>query len=190
MKKLMMTAGVGALAFAMSACFTLQGFSIKAGALKPGHSTKIAITVHPASTTPSKEYQFVLIGNDTPTDLSVGNATWGTNGKFGGPKAMVAQAGLYSSIGTDCDGSALTLSALSSMTWKGFTTQNKVADKGLVAQSAVIQIGLKAKKGATSEDIVGVVGVTGIWGDTTGDGVSADDTFACTGNGSGSVTII
>jgi hypothetical protein len=35
-----------------------------------------------------------------------------------------------------------------------------------------------------------VIGVTGIWGDTTGDGVSPDDTFLCTGNGAGAVNII
>jgi predicted small secreted protein len=190
MKKYLVTAGVGALAFLLSSCFTLQGFSIKAGALKPGRSTTIAVTVHPATSTPSKEYQFVLIGIDTPDDLSAGNATWGTNGKFGGPKAMVVQAGLYTDLGTDCDGSALTLSGLSSYTWKGYTTQTQVRDKGLVAESAVIQIGLKAKNGATSGDPVQVIGVTGIWGDTTGDGVSPDDTFLCTGNGAGAVNII
>ncbi len=190
MRKFLTVAGVGALAFLLSSCFTLQGFSIKVGALKPGKSTLIAVTVHPASSTPSREYQFVLIGVDEPTDLSAGNAIWGTNGNFGGPKPMVVAPGMYASVGTDCDGGSFTLSALGSLTWKGYVTQTKVRDKGLVAQSAVIQIGLKAKKAAASHDVVEVVGVTGVWGDTTGDGVSPDDTFACTGNGSGAVNII
>jgi hypothetical protein len=192
MKKFFTLAGIGVLAFVMSSCFTLQGFSIKAGALKPGDSTTVTMTVHPALTTSSvleKGYQFVLIGIDTPADLSAGNATWGTNGKFGGPKAMVVQSGLLAAIGTSCDGTGFTLTALSALTWKGYATQNQVNDKQLVAQKSEIEIGLKAKSGALSGDVVEVVGVTGLWQDDTGDGVTADDTFLCTGNAAGGVTI-
>ena len=53
-----------------------------------------------------------------------------------------------------------------------------------------ISVGLNAKGGAASGDYVQVVGVTGIWQDATGDGLTGDDTFGCTGNGSGAVTII
>jgi hypothetical protein len=149
------------------------------------------VTVHPASSTPSRAYQFVLIGNDTPADLNVGSATWGTNGNFGGPKPMVVQAGLFAGIGTDCDGGSFTLSALGGLTWKGYTTQTMVRDKGLVGLSAAIQIGVKAKNAATSGDSIQVVGVTGVWVDTGGEGaITGDDTFLCTGNGSGAMNII
>ena len=177
------------MAFTLSSCFTLQAFSIKKGALQPKDSTKLTMTVHPASTTASKEYQFALVGVDNPDDLVAQSATWGANGEFGGPKAMVVQAGLYTDIGTDCDSPALTLSALTSLTWKGYTTQNKVSDKGAVSKTSVIEIGLKAKKDAGSGDVVEVIAVTGVWGDATGDGVSADDAFICTGNGAGGVNI-
>jgi hypothetical protein len=190
MKKLLIGGGAIAMAFLLSSCFVLQAFVIKKGALQPGDTTTIAMTVHPASTTASKEYQFVLVGVDTPADLAVGKATWGTNGNFGGPTPMVVQAGLYTAVGTDCDTDpAFTLSALSGLTWKGFTTQNKVGDKGAVSKTSVIAIVLNAKKAATSSDTVQVVGVTGVWGDATGDGVSSDDSFICSGNGSGAVFI-
>jgi hypothetical protein len=192
MKKFLSIAGIGVLAFVMSSCFSLQGFLIKAAALKPGDSTKILITVHPASDTKtgfSRAYQFVLIGVDTPEDLRAGPAVWGTNGTFGGPKKMVVQASLFSAIGTDCDVTGFTMSDLSGYTWKGYATQNQVNDRQQVGKSAVIQIGLKATKGAGSGDPVTVVGVTGLWEDATGDGVSGDDTFACLGNGSGAVNI-
>jgi hypothetical protein len=189
MKKLLIGGGAIAMAFLLSSCFVLQAFVIKKGALSPGDTTTIAMTVHPASTTASKEFQFALVGVDTPADLGAGKATWGTNGNFGGPTPMVVQAGLYAAIGTDCDSPGFTLSALNSMTWKGFTTQHKVGDKGMVSKTSVIGIVLNAKKAATSDDTVEVVGVTGVWGDQTGDGVTSDDTFICTGNGSGAVFI-
>lgn len=193
MRKLLVTAGIGSLAFLLSSCFVLQGFSIGKGALSPGQSTKINMTVHPwlASGNPfSRAYQFVLVGVDTPADLGVGGATWGTNHKFGGPKPMVVQANLYSTLGTACDGTGFSLSALSSNTWKGFVTQTPIKDKQLIATSVKISVGLNAKGGAASGDYVQVVGVTGIWQDATGDGLTGDDTFGCTGNGSGAVTII
>ena len=131
MKRLFMAGGAVAMAFLLSSCFTLQAFSIKKGALQPKDSTKIDDDRAPVRRHSAlKQYQFALVGVDTPDDLAAQNATWGANGEFGGPKPMVVQAGLYAAIGTDCDGSALTLSALSSMTWKGYTTQNMVADKG------------------------------------------------------------
>jgi hypothetical protein len=191
MKRLLTVAGVGALALLLSSCFTLQGFSIKTGALKPGAKTKLSMTLRPTSTTPSKTYQFVLVGINTPGDLRAGKATWGTNGTFGGPKPMVVQPNLYTSIGTDCDTTGLTLSALGgTFTWKGYTTQNRVSDKGLVKKKAVTQIVLKATSSATVTDSVQVIGATGIWTDVTSNGVSADDIFSCTGNGAGAITII
>ena len=99
MKRLFMAGGAVAMAFLLSSCFTLQAFSIKKGALQPKDSTKITMTVHPASTSALKQYQFALVGVDNPDDLAAQNATWGANGEFGGPKPMVVQAGLYAAIG-------------------------------------------------------------------------------------------
>ena len=190
MKKLLVTGGIVSMAFLLSSCFTLQSFVIGVAALQPGKSTKISMKVHPASTSPSKEYQFVLVGIDSPTDLSFQKAVWGANKEFGGPKAMDVAANMYTAIGTDCDGGGFTLSAITGMTWRGYTTMNKVPDKGKVADSALVTVGLKAKPGASSGDVTEIVGVTGIWGDTTGDGVTNDDTFLCTGNGSGALNIL
>jgi hypothetical protein len=192
MKKYLITAGVGALAFLLSSCFTLQSFLLQKGALAPGSSTVVLIGVHPYSavdTTFRKEYQFTLIGIDTPADASAGGAKWDTKGNFNGPQAMVVQSGLLTAIGTSCDGSGFSLSGLSGLTWKGFTTQSAVSDKGLVSKTSQIQVAIKAKGGATSGDNVQVVGVTGMWDDATGNGVSGDDGFACTGNGSAELYI-
>ena len=192
MKKYLVTAGVGAMALLLSSCFTLQSFILQKGALAPGSSTNVLINVHPYSAldnTFRREYQFALVGVDTPGDVSVGGAKWDTKANFNGPQAMVVQSGLLTAIGTSCDASGFSLSGLSGLTWKGFTTQGNVNDKGLVSKTAQIQIALKAKGAATSGDNVQVVGVTGMWDDSTGDGVSSDDTFACTGNGSAELYI-
>ena len=187
MRKLFTLMGVGALAFLLSSCFTLQSFILQDGALKPGTSTKVLINVHPYSavdTTFRKEYQFVLVGIDTPADATAGAAKWDVKGAFNGPQSMVVQSGLLTAIGTSCDASGFSLSGLSGLTWKGYTTQNAVSDKGLVSKTAQISVAVKALNGATADDNVQVVGVTGMWDDSTGDGVSGDDSFFCTGNGS------
>jgi hypothetical protein len=192
MKKVLTMAGIGGLAFLLSSCFTLQSFILQDGALKPGSSTKVLINVHPYSAvddTFRKEYQFVLIGNDTPADVSVGTSKWDTKGTFNGPQSMVLQSGLITAIGTACDASGFSLSGLSGLTWVGFTTQSAVSDKGLVSKTAQIQVNVKAKNSATDDENVQVVGVTGMWDDSTGDGVSGDDGFQCTGNGSAELYI-
>ena len=192
MKKYLITAGVGALAFLLSSCFTLQSFILQDGALAPGSSTNVLISVHPYSAldnTFRREHQFVLVGIDTPADASAGTAKWDTKGNFNGPQAMVVQSGLLTAIGTSCDAPGFSLSGLSGLTWKGFATQTNVNDKGLVSKTAQIQVGIKAKGAATSGDNVQVIGVTGMWDDSTGDGVTGDDAFACTGNGSAELYI-
>jgi hypothetical protein len=189
MKRLLMVGGAAAMALLLSSCFVLQAFVIKKGALRPGDSTTIQMTVHPASTSASKEFQFVLIGVATPADLVAGAAVWGANGAFGGPKNMRGQSGLYAAVGTQCDSDEMTLSNLSGYTWKGYTTRGKVADKGAIGQTSLIKVALKAKNAAASGDAVEVLGVTGVWGDQTGDGVTGDDTFVCTGDGIGVVSI-
>jgi hypothetical protein len=186
MKKLLMVGGAAAMAFLLSSCFVLQGVVLKNGALAPGKSTMLNITVRPASTEKtgfSKLYQFVLVGVDTPADATVGKATWGTNGAFGGPLNMPVSSALAGAIGTDCDNNGFAYSTLTGITWKGFVTSNPVADKQAVAKKAVVQVVVKTTPGATSGDNVSVIALTGAWVDD-GDGIlNAPDTFACTGNG-------
>ena len=182
------------LVLMLSSCFSLQSFSLLNGALAPGGLTKAQFVVRPASTVKnsfSKLYQFVLVGVDTPSDVSVGKATWGVNKKFGGPQNMPVSSVLPTSISTDCDTTGFTFSGISStLTWKGFVTLNPMPDHQAVTQKSVIQVVVKAKGTATHQDTVTVVGLTGAWLDD-GDGiVNAPDTFACTGNASTSLFII
>ena len=103
------------LVLVLSSCFSLQSFSLLNGALAPGHSTNARFVVRPASTQSTgfnKEYQFVLVGVDTPADLGVGKAVWGANRKFGGPQNMPVSSTLPGSIGTDCDTSGFSFSGL------------------------------------------------------------------------------
>ena len=181
------------LVLVLSSCFTLQKFSLLKGALAPGSSTTAEFTVRPASSQSTgfnKLYQFVLVGVDTPADVTVGKARWGVNGKFGGPQSMPVSSALSGAIGTDCDTSGFSFSGLSgSVTWKGFVTLNPIADKRAVTKTSVIDVGIKATSGATPDDTVNVVGLTGAWVDD-GDGIiNAPDSFVCTGNASTSIFI-
>jgi hypothetical protein len=194
MKKRLLGVVAIPLVLMLSSCFSLQSFSLLNGALAPGGLTKAQFVVRPASTVKnsfSKLYQFVLVGVDTPSDVSVGKATWGVNKKFGGPQNMPVSSVLPTSIGTDCDTTGFTFSGISStLTWKGFVTLNPMPDHQAVTQKSVIQVVVKAKGTATHQDTVTVVGLTGAWLDD-GDGiVNAPDTFACTGNASTSLFII
>jgi len=82
------------LPLVLSSCFVLQSFGVTAGTLTPGAKTKAVFTLRPNSTSPDTNYQFVVVGVDDPAQLAVGKATWGTNGRFGGPAPMVAESGL------------------------------------------------------------------------------------------------
>jgi len=182
------------LVLVLSSCFSLQSFSLLNGALAPGQATLARFVVRPASTQSTgvnKEYQFVLVGVDTPADLGVGKAVWGANGKFGGPQNMPVSSTLAGAVGTDCDTSGFSFSGLTAggVTWKGFVTLNPIADRKAVTLTSRIDVGIKAKGTATPNDTVNVVGLTGAWVDD-GDGViNAPDSFICTGNASTSVFI-
>jgi hypothetical protein len=198
MKKLLVTAGIASMAFLLSSCFVLQGFVLHKGALAPGKGTTLTLTVRPASTDKnplSKGYQFVLVGiQSSNPDLRSEKATWGTNHAFGGPDVMPSAPAILASIGTNCDGSGFSLStAMGSGTWKAYTTKFAIPDKQKVDLTAAITVALKALPGATHDDQVTVVAATGAWYDNTGGGTAgapdATDTYACTGNGSGSIFI-
>ncbi len=190
-KKIMVVALVGVLALLSTSClFSMQGFTVLKGKINAGDSTKAQFILHPTSTTKYKEYQFVLVGTDNPGVLSVKKATWGTNGKFGGPVNMPSSNSLAGTLVTDggCQSSGLAFGEMTGITWKGFFTISEVANKGKPAQKVIVQVGLKAANDAT-DTIVGVAGVTGMWSDT-GNGVpGAEDTFVCTGIASTSVWV-
>ena len=189
MKKASLVLMVPALAFLLSSCMIMQGFSVQAGSLAPGSLTKAVFTLHPASTTKSNRFQFVMIGVDHPGDIAVGKAVWGTNKKFGGPLLMFASNTLATSLGAQCQANGLNFNTVTGMTWKSFYTPHGIADKGLVEQKAVTTVLLKAKAAATSGDTVGVVGIAGVWVDDGNGTIGPEDAFLCTGISSSSIYI-
>jgi hypothetical protein len=184
MKRLISAAGIAGMAFLLSSCFVLQGFSVLANKIAPGGTTKAQLTLHPNTTSPDSGYQFVVIGVDDSNELKALKATWGTNGKFGGPFAMSVSAPLPQAI-TDsgaffCKSNGFDYTTLTGLTLKGYITPNKVKDKGLVNTKAILQVGIKAVGDSTSGEKA-VIAITGKWQDS-GDGiVNSDDTFYCTG---------
>ncbi|HEU4356091.1 MAG TPA: hypothetical protein VFT27_10925 [Actinomycetota bacterium] len=179
------------LALVSTSClFSMQGFTVMKGAINAGDSTKAQFTLHPTSTQKFREYQFVLVGTDNPTALSVKKATWGTNGAFGGPSNMPSSGNLASVLVTDggCQSNGLAFGDMTGITWKGFFTSTEVANKGLPGKKVIVQVGLKAASDAT-DAIVGVTGVTGMWSDD-GDGIlNVADAFVCTGIASTSIWV-
>ena len=192
MKKLSFVAMAGAMAFLLSSCFTLQSFSLLAGALKLGQSTRAQFVVRPFSTvkTPgiSTAHQFVLVGINAPHtgDLLATKATWNVkkNKAFAPIQNMPVSSALAGAIGTQCDTNGFTYSTITGVTWKGYITVNPIGDKQLVGQTSVIQVGLKVPLTATHQDNVTVIGITGAWIDSgNGGGPDSADSFLCAGNG-------
>jgi len=180
------------LPLVLSSCFVLQSFSVTAGTLALGEKTTARFTLRPTSTSPDKSYQFVVVGVDNPAQLAVGKATWGTNGTFGGPAPMVAEPNLDDAlVAAACGSNGVTFDEVTGMTWKGFRTATKVADKGKVGTPAVVDVVIKAKSTASTDTRDGVVGWTGTWLDD-GDGIvesNGDDAYACSGFATSSVYI-
>lgn len=183
MKKVAVIALVGVLALLLTSClFSMQGFTVLKGAINAGDATKAQFTLHPTSTTKFRAYQFVLVGTNSPTSLSVKKATWGTNGAFGGPANMPSSNNLATTLVADggCESNGLAFGDMTGITWKGFFTSTQIANKGQVSKKVIVQVGLKATNDAT-DAAIGVTGVTGVWEDD-GDGVlNVADTFVCTG---------
>ena len=191
MKRLGMLAIGGTLALLLSSCFVLQGFSLQATSVRPGNSTKAQFVLHPMQTAKTAEgtgipirtnYQFVVVGVPDSNDLVVGKATWGTNGKFGGPQNMLASTALPGAMATSgCSSNGLDFASITNTTWKGFLTQGPINDRGLVDDKAIVQVGIKAKASAATATSNAIFGIQGTWVDD-GDGFlnSADD-FFCMG---------
>jgi hypothetical protein len=201
MKKLAMVAMGAAMAFLLSSCFVLQGFSVLANSVRPGNSTKAQFVLHPfqeareyppggGGVAIRTNYQFVVVGVPTSGDLTVGGATWGTNGSFGGPQAMHASAALPAAMDSaGCSSNGLDFSSISNTTWKGFLTLAPINDKGAVNDEAVVKVVIKAKASAATATSNAIFGVQGTWTDD-GDGVVNDaDTFTCMGIASSSLYV-
>jgi hypothetical protein len=187
-RKLRFGALAAGLALLATGCFSLQGFSVKDSSLSPGQKTKIQFVERPtAPSVKDKAYQFVLIGVSKTSDLGLGKAVWGTNGKFAGPLTMASSVPLASSATAPgkCSASGLDVSSVTGVTWKAYVTPIKVADKGKVDQVAITQVNATAKKTATPDDLVTVIGVSGAWYDSTSTGTvgvpDTTDSFLCNG---------
>jgi hypothetical protein len=188
-KKLFRSLMAVPLVVLLSGClFMLQGFVVLDGHIEPGTKTKARFTLRPATATNDRIFQFVVVGVDDGGDLAVGKATWGTNGKFGGPKKMPVSPGLPAAMdaSNDCVVSGFNFGSVSGTTWKAFLLE--VRTKGKVKQAATVDAVVQATQGAT-EGPWPVIGVTGKWVDD-GDGlVNAVDTFTCSGASTSSVYV-
>ena len=182
MKRIGLILGTGAMALLLSSCFVMQGFTLRATSLNPGKSTKAVFTLHPYGTDSNSQYEFVLIGVENSNDLTVQGAKWGTNGKFGGPKAMSSEPSLDETLVSDggCGSNGLDFGSITGMTWKGFMTTGKIRDRGQVDQKAAVEVGVKAIASAATGNQT-VIGVSGSWADDGDHVIEAADTFYCGG---------
>ena len=182
-KKVALLALAGSMVFLMSCGFALKGFVLLKASVEPGQKTTARFHLRPADETKDRYHQFVLVGVTTGGDVAVGKATWGTNGKFGGPLPMPAAPTLAATLDAEgtCSSNGLVFDNITGVTWKGFVTPKKIADRGLVGQSATTDVVVKATASAGTDANYAVVGVSGVWLDD-GDGVlDGDDTFLCSG---------
>jgi hypothetical protein len=172
-----------------SCLFMLQAYIVLDGNLGQGEKTKARFTLRPANTDNERVYQFVVVGVTDGGDLKVGKATWGTNGKFGGPRAMPVSQPLPAAMTTadTCSTSGFDFASVSGITWKAFMIQ--IRTKGKVNQKAVVEAVVKATQGATTGTSYSVIGVTGIWIDDGDSVVNGADTFICSGASTSSVYV-
>ena len=175
------------MALLLSSCFVLQSFVILANSIAPGGKTKVVFTLHAATTTtglPLK--QFVVVGVPDGGDLAAKKTTWGRNGTYGGPYRMPANAALPAALAasSDCDGNGFDFAAVTGVTWKAYVTPTNVNDRGKVNKDVVVQTGIRAVPGATSDTSAQILGVSGGWQDD-GDGIPepGDDAYNCGGFG-------
>jgi hypothetical protein len=181
-KKVGFALGGTALTFLLSSCWLLQSFTVLDYTVDIGQTTKAQFTLRPWDEAfKQNQFQFVLVGVDDATALSVGKAVWGTNGTFGGPLTMPNSAALPGAIGSDCQSHGLDYASITGITWKGYVTPNAIRDRGLVEKKALVQVNIKATTDASvSVDYV-IMGIAGTWVDD-GDGlVNAADSFTCWG---------
>ena len=139
--------------------------------------------------TKTNQPQFVIVGVSTGGDLTVGKATWGTNGLFGVPLPMRSEPDILTSVGTQCSSNGLNFADVTGMDWKAFLTPVSIPDRGRVEKKALVQVVVKATAGAGTGTNYGVVGISGQWDDDGDDVVDTDDTFSCFGFATSSVHV-
>jgi hypothetical protein len=180
-KKLLAVPLVAGLVLVLSGCFVMQGFTLKNYALSPGGKTKAVFTLRPASTSANTNKEFVIVGVEAGGPTTIGKATWGVNGTYGGPKAMVLEPSFVAAMGTECASNGFQFADVTNVTWKAFLTPTKVNDRGTVGTKSVVEVGINVKAAASSDDSTSVIGVSGSYSDN-GDGtINGADTFLCTG---------
>jgi hypothetical protein len=190
-KKIALLGLAASLAFVLTSCFVMQGFVLLAGSIEPGGKTIARFHLRPAETGKDRGRVFVLVGVTTGGDITVGKATWGTNGKFAGPLPMQASASLAGFVENDglCDQHGIDFTTVTGIDWKGFTTPKAISDKGLVTQKALVDVVVKAAASAGTDENYAVIGVSGAWEDN-GNGVLEDgDIYSCTGGASTSLYV-
>ena len=192
MRRRVFLLGAVALPFLLSSCFVLSDFWVASPVVAPSQQTAAYFVLYPQDRSSEKSYQFVIIGVDDPTQVGIGKATWGSNGRFGGPQPMVVQPNLDDAlVAASCSSNGIDFASITGMTWKAFTTATKVADKGKVGVSAMVRVGLTAKGTAMPDTRTYVLGATGVWWDD-GDAVlesNGDDAYACFGISTSSLFI-
>lgn len=173
------------LTLLLSSCFVLQSFSVTATSIDPGGSTKAVFKLHAFSTTPDRNYQFVVVGVADSNDLLVQGTKWGTNGTAGGPFQMSVANALPAAMASNggCANNGFDFSSVTGVTWKAFLTPNPVKDKGKVDTAVLVESKIKAANDTVESDYQ-VLGVTGAYVDDNDDGIVDDnDSFLCTGFG-------
>lgn len=198
-RRLGIAVGAAALAFALSSCWALQSFNVLDYTLNPGQTTKARFVLRDAAGDAIGHRVFVLVGigpvsSNQATDIGVPNATWGTNGVFGGPQSMVVENNIITALGTDCTGNGLNFADITSVQWKAFATPTNKNDKNQFETKIVIEATLKARAAAVDPGTnYSVWGVVGSWVDD-GDGNpedsgSTEDNYNCWGIASSAVLI-
>ncbi|MGZ8580706.1 MAG: hypothetical protein ACXWW9_05420 [Actinomycetota bacterium] len=182
------------LAFLLSSCFVLQGFWVVANSIPAGgKGTKAVFQLHPSKyATGDNGYQFFLVGVSNSNDLTVGKATWGANGTFGGPYKLPVSAPLAGAVATsgDCVSNGFNFGDATGVTWKGFITPGTVNDRNKINKDLIVEAGLKAAADAEVNLDNFVIGVTGVWIDDDDSGTpSGGDIFYCSGVSQVNVTV-
>ena len=192
MKRKLLLPLAGAMALLMSSCFFVTSFTIVDYTLDIGQTTKARFTLRPSFEAEGswlRAYQFVLVGVSDTSAIAVGKGVWGTNGKFNGPLTMSVNGAIDDSIGSQCSSNGLSFNEITGMTWKGYLTPQKVNDRGLVEQKAVVDVNIKAKAGASTGTAYQVMGIAGAWIDDGDDIVNGTDTFFCWGFGTSALYV-
>jgi hypothetical protein len=195
-KKLSFALGIGALTLLMSSCFVLQSFTVLDYTLTPGQGTKVRFTLRPTTESfgATPQFQFVIVGVETGTNMVVGKATWGTNGLFRGPLPMPVSGALVAAMGSPdsaCSRNGIDLADITNITWKAFITPQKIGDGNLFDKKAVVEVNIKAGASAPTGENHIVMGVSGEWQDiNTDDIVDAGDGFDCSGIASSPVYVL